>query len=142
MWWGTKIVTRITPNELIVDLKFEHAWNIRSSYDLNTRWFHVELLQINDAILQKHARWPIVICHEYCSWFQSGKTYENENQTYIYFKLWKYNTYFKVRSICLQNKWSRRIHMNKKWSNCERNLQRLEGVVSFNSLWERLIFVS
>jgi hypothetical protein len=29
--------------------------------------------------------------------------------------------------------------MNQKWGNCEKNIQRLEDVISFNSLRERLI---
>jgi hypothetical protein len=32
--------------------------------------------------------------------------------------------------------------MNKKWGNCEKNFQRLEGVVNFNSLGESLILPS
>jgi hypothetical protein len=32
--------------------------------------------------------------------------------------------------------------MNKKWDSCEKNLQRLENIVNFNSLGKRLIFLN
>ncbi len=52
----------------------------------------------------------------------------------VYSKLWKCDTYCKIRNICLQDKWFGKVYMNQKWGSCDKNLQRLEGVVNFNSL--------
>ncbi len=54
-------------------------------------------------------------------------------------KLWKYDTYYKVKNICLQNKSFGKVYMNKKWGNCEINLQKLKSVISFDFPRKRLI---
>jgi hypothetical protein len=54
MWWQNGIETKIMPNELGIDSKQKQSWNMKDFYDYNTRWFHVELFQINDAILERH----------------------------------------------------------------------------------------
>jgi hypothetical protein len=57
----------------------------------------------------------------------------------IFSKLLEHGTYYKVKNIYLSNKRFRRVYMNQEWGNCERSLQRLKGIFSFNSPKKRLI---
>jgi hypothetical protein len=60
----------------------------------------------------------------------------------VFFELWKCDAYCKIKNICLQDKWSRKVFMNKKWGSCEKNLQRLESIINFNSPRKRLILLN
>ncbi len=47
----------------------------------------------------------------------------------VFSKLWKYNAYYKVRNIHLQNKGFGRVYMNKKCGSCEKKIQRLKDII-------------
>ncbi len=58
----------------------------------------------------------------------------------IFSKLWKYGAYYKVENIRHENKRFGKVYMNRKCSNCEKKIQKLKGVINFNSLRKMFIF--
>jgi hypothetical protein len=60
----------------------------------------------------------------------------------VFAKLWKYNAYCKIGSICFHDQRFGRVCMNQKSNKCERSLERLKGVISFNFLRKMLILPS
>jgi hypothetical protein len=54
-------------------------------------------------------------------------------------KIFFSKSYYNVKSICPQNKRFGIIYMNQKWGSCEKSLQRLKGIISFNFPRKRLI---
>jgi hypothetical protein len=70
------------------------------------------------------------------------RTKVNKMKKIFFYKLWEHNTYCKVESVCLQNKRFGRVYINQTWGGCERSLQRLKGIINFNSLRNKLIFFS
>jgi len=47
--------------------------------------------------------------------------------------------YCKVKNIHLQDKRFGKVYMNQKWGSHERSLQRLKGIINFNSSKKGLI---
>jgi hypothetical protein len=73
------------------------------------------------------------------------KIYKNksqEDEEDCPFKLWEYNTNYKVISVCFLNKRFGRVYVNQSWDSCEKNLQNLKGINNFNSPQKRLIILS
>jgi hypothetical protein len=48
----------------------------------------------------------------------------------------------KIEKIYFQDKRFGKVYMNQKWGGRERSLQRLKGIINFNSSRKRLIFPS
>jgi hypothetical protein len=108
----------------------------------NTQWFHVELLQVNDAKPQRYPQWLIFLIMNLVINLYRKKLIRMEIdkvKKIVFSKLWEYDTYCKIGSVCLQNKRFGRVCLNKEWGNCEKNLQRLKFIFNFNSLRKRLI---
>ncbi len=51
----------------------------------------------------------------------------NRMKKIVFSKLWKYDAYYKVKNVHLQDKWFGKVCMNQEWGNCERSFQRLKA---------------
>ncbi len=94
--------------------------------------------------LKRHARWLYKLfimnltVHLFNNFFT--KTKADIMKKIIFSKLWKYGTYYKVENVCHENKRFGKVYMNRKCSSCEKKIQKLKGVINFNSPRKRFIF--
>ncbi len=61
------------------------------------------------------------------------KTKADRMKKIIFSKLWEDDTYCKVGSVHFQDKSFGKVYMNQEWGNHEKKIQRLKGIINFNS---------